>query len=730
MSGDQAVRPARSFFRDPTVLFGVIAIAVICSLAFWDWQAQRESQQQVVDTLRELRHIDELLSTVKDAETGQRGYLLTGAEGYLDPYWTAVSRLPGRIEALRRETGSQWEVRSDFNRLEAEIRAKMAELAETVNLEKQGQADAAIDRVRTNVGREEMDRIRDISAQLDALVRARLARESRDSETHLLRTQILSVGASLLLFALVAFTNVRYRRQKEEAEDANRAKSAFLASMSHELRTPLNAIIGYSEMLAEEAEESGGAHLMPDLDKIRTAGKHLLELINSVLDLSKIEAGKMELYVETFSVERLVKDVVDVITPLAGRNGNRMSVSIGPEIGVMRADQTKVRQSLFNLMSNACKFTSNGQVNLTVEPEPGGVIVFRVSDTGVGMTPVQVSRLFESFTQADASTSRRFGGTGLGLAISRRFARMMGGDIEVLSEAGKGSTFILRIPSGAARPGDMTAAASEPPPKGGVVLVIDDDTDIHEMLRRTLGRQGFSVVSARTGEDGIRMAREIRPNVITLDVKMPGIDGWTVLANLKNDLTTADIPVIMLTMVDNRNLGYALGAAEYLTKPIDRDRLSAVLTRYRDGADNAVLVVEDEPDAREMVRRMLESEGWRVREAGNGKQALEELALEMPSVIILDLMMPEMDGFEFIAEVHRHKEWQSIPVIVVTARELTAEDRNRLNGYVERVLQKGSYQKKDLVDVVGAMIANRVASSSDSRVASNGGSPLRRNQRG
>jgi CheY-like chemotaxis protein len=320
-----------------------------------------------------------------------------------------------------------------------------------------------------------------------------------------------------------------------------------------------------------------------------------------------------------------------------------------------------------------------------------------------------MAKLFESFAQGDSSMTRRFGGTGLGLAISRSFARMMGGDILVESEIGKGSSFTLRIPSVVSIEPPKPESARQPGSESSTVLVIDDDPDVQELLRRTLSRYGLRVEGARTGDEGLRLARLLLPQAITLDVMMPVMDGWTVLAHLKNDPATADIPVVMLTIVDNRNLGFAMGAAEYLTKPIDRDRLSAVLLRYsKDAKDRVALVVEDEADSREVLRRMLESEGWTVREAANGRDALPQLARETPSLILLDLMMPEMDGFELLDQLHANEKWKHLPVLVVTAKELTPEDRARLNGHVDRVLQKGSYQKKELIEQVARMVAARL----------------------
>jgi GAF domain-containing protein/CheY-like chemotaxis protein len=516
----------------------------------------------------------------------------------------------------------------------------------------------------------------------------------------------------------LAIQNARLFREIEDKsrqlEVADRHKSEFLANMSHELRTPLNAIIGYSEMLQEDAADAGAESLVDDLKKINAAGKHLLELINAVLDLSKIEAGKMELYLESFDVAGLVRDIAAVIQPLAAKNANRLDVRCPDAVGTMHADLTKVRQALFNLLSNACKFTEKGTVSLSVAREAvdgQDWLVFGVSDTGIGMTPEQLARLFEAFTQADAATTRRYGGTGLGLALSRRLCRMMGGDVTAESEAGRGSRFTIRLPALVREAPEAPARPAEPAervvPGVGTVLVIDDEAAVRDLMQRFLGKEGFRVVTAAGGEEGLRRARELAPDAITLDVMMPGLDGWAVLSALKADPATADIPVVMLTIVDDKNLGYALGAADYLTKPIDRERLAAVLDKYR--RDLPVLVVDDDVEVRGLLRRLLEPAGYAVVEADNGRAALERLREVSPSVVLLDLMMPEMDGFEFVAEFRRHEPWRAIPIVVITAKDLSREDRERLNGYVQKILQKGAYGRDELLAEVREMVATSVA---------------------
>jgi signal transduction histidine kinase/DNA-binding response OmpR family regulator/HAMP domain-containing protein len=527
--------------------------------------------------------------------------------------------------------------------------------------------------------------------------------------------------------AVIAMENVRLF---QEIEVASRHKSEFLANMSHELRTPLNAILSYSQLIEEEAADAGHTDYLPDLQKIRGAGQHLLGLINDILDLSKIEAGKMDLYLETFDVPSLVRDVATVVQPLAERNANTLVVDCPADLGAMHADLTKVRQALLNVLANASKFTEQGTITLTVRRGPGPYpagdltaageqpvpdmapasdwLTLAVADTGIGMTPEQVARLFQAFTQADASTTRRYGGTGLGLVISRHFCQSMGGDIGVASEPGRGSTFTIRLPAivgpttAAVAPAAPVAPDGEPTPPapaaGPLVLAIDDDPTVHDLLRRFLQPEGYQVVSATTGEEGLRLAETLAPAAVTLDVLMPHLDGWAVLAALKANPALAEIPVIMLTIVEERNLGYTLGAADYLTKPIARDRLLGVLAKHcPEARARAVLVVDDDAATREVVRRTLASDGWTVDEAPNGRVALDRVAAERPALILLDLMMPEMDGFAFLAALRERPEGRAIPVVVLTARELSAADRQRLNGYVSAIIQKGAYSRDELL---------------------------------
>lgn len=480
---------------------------------------------------------------------------------------------------------------------------------------------------------------------------------------------------------------------RDAAIQANSAKSQFLANMSHELRTPLNAIIGYSELLIDDVQDDGNEDYLPDLQKIQRAGQHLLGLINDILDLSKIEVGKIELFVEDIDLSDLLADVGNTIRPIAEKKGNTLEIRTECEIASIKSDMTKLRQNFFNLLSNAAKFSENGKIEVVVDTSRDGELLkIDVSDEGIGMTPEQLEKVFEPFTQADASTSRKFGGTGLGLTITREFCRMLGGDLTVVSEFGKGTTFTMTVlcdARGLVEHQDQDVDLKSVPEDARRVLIIDDDAVVRELLRRHLNTAGFRTLEASDGQTGVKIAAEEKPDIITLDVIMPNSDGWSVLSELKANPDTMDIPVVMLTIIENKKLGFSLGASEYLTKPIDRKRLVSSIQRLLGPeSDATVLVVEDDPDTRTLLTRILTEKGLKIMEAENGKVALQRLNEERPSLVLLDLMMPEMDGFEFAEIFRRNPDWSDIPIVVVTAKTLTTAEKQRLEGWVDALYSK------------------------------------------
>ncbi len=503
-------------------------------------------------------------------------------------------------------------------------------------------------------------------------------------------------------------------RARDSAEAASRAKSAFLANMSHELRTPMNAIIGYSEMLTEDAEEEGHQTMVPDLGKISAAGKHLLALINDILDLSKIEAGRMDLFLERFDLRQMLEEALTTVAPLMDKNQNRLVTRFGDDLGGVRADLTKLRQALFNLLSNAAKFTTNGTVTLAAAREAregADWVTIQVSDTGIGIPEDKLAQVFEEFSQADGSTTRDYGGTGLGLSISQRFCRMMGGDIGVSSQLGEGSTFSIELPASVdaleaaktvTRPEERSPDAI--PEDANPILVIDDDPDSRDLLRRAFETDGFAVATAAGGQEGLKLARELRPVFVTLDIMMPGMDGWAVLRELKADPVLSEIPVAMVSIVGEKDIGYSLGAVEHLIKPVDRDKLRQLVGQYaRPSGGGHALVIDDDESIRGLFRRALESASWTVVEAENGAAALERVAEKRPDLILLDLMMPVMDGFEFLVEFRKREDAAATPVIVVTAKDLSEEERRCLDGGVERVVQKGALTREELLAQVRSL---------------------------
>lgn len=506
--------------------------------------------------------------------------------------------------------------------------------------------------------------------------------------------------------------------EKLEAEAANYEKSQFLANMSHELRTPLNAIIGYSEMLYEEAEEKKDFAQTKDLSRIRTAGRHLLSLINDVLDLSRIELGKTELYLEDADLSELIGEVVDTIQPLIVTNNNNLVVNCDAGLGSIHVDTSKFRQTLINIVGNAAKFTRDGIITLTVNREtaPGsgvetGWIVVRVKDTGIGISKEQQKKLFTAFTQADESTTRVFGGTGLGLAISRNICRLMGGDITVNSQIEKGSEFCVRIPSrvtnaekninneaAKGRPqGDEKKRTKNNPVeinerrnRASKILVIDDDVSVVDLLKRTLGQDGFQVEGITHGDDGLNKARKIMPDLILLDILIPDVSGWSILAQLKKDPAVAHIPVIMHSALDDRNTAFALGASDYLFKPASHAALSEIVLKNLRGKNIVnILVIEDDEGERHLMRMAFEREGWDVAEENDVELGLVRVEKNNPSAIILGLNIRKMDGVRFLTQLGNKEGCRNIPVLALISNSLPDDEKKELLKKVDLLVEKG-----------------------------------------
>ncbi|QZZ19188.1 response regulator [Leptothermofonsia sichuanensis E412] len=508
--------------------------------------------------------------------------------------------------------------------------------------------------------------------------------------------------------------------EKADAERANRAKSIFLANMSHELRTPLNAIIGYSEILLEDIQELDPG-LIPDLDKIHSSSKHLLALINDILDISKIEAGKMDLYLENFDIAPLIEEIVKTTRPWVEKNGNTLRVDYPKDLGYMHTDLGKVRQILLNLLSNASKFTEKGVISLTVEKRwVGGEtdVIFTISDTGIGIHPDLQATIFEVFNQGDNSSTRKYSGTGLGLALSQRFCHMLGGTISVESTPGEGAVFTVSLPVDVIDHQVSTVFASTTPashasevppqpevftssPDSGLILVIDDDRTVRDLMVKTLNQEGFRVVTTWSGEEGRRLARELRPCLILLDLMLPEDNSWAILSALKADPGLAEIPVIMMAIARDQRAGFTLGISDYLMKPADFKRITLLLHHCRNQiAAGTILLVQEDTTTRQVIQRLLEKEGWTLAIADNTHLALELVHQVQPDLVLLDLMPPDMKGLEFIAHLRQHPHFHALPIVVATAQEPASDHYLWLNRYVETLLQQEEYScEKLLIEV-------------------------------
>jgi len=546
-------------------------------------------------------------------------------------------------------------------------------------------------------------------------------RELEKQETE--RGEEASVELMLLAFtrmsdevnALINARTSEMEKARDEAIDAKGETSRFFANMSHELRTPLNAILGYGEMLAEDCEDLGYDDLLPDLKKITSAGTHLLSLINNILDISKIESGKMELYITSFEIEDVVDVIKDISAPLVSKNNNAFQTNIQDGIGAMRQDETKLRQCLSNLLSNAAKFTEAGTVTLEVDvslEKEIEMVSFKVIDTGEGMSEEGVGKVFEVYTQAERSTSAKHGGTGLGLPLSREMAQMMGGDITLTSELGVGSVFTLKLPRDCPQDehevSDSVLEGIDDDEK--LVVLIDDDVTMHDLIKRTLNKIGLTLVGATDSEKGMQMVRETKPKLLLLDVLMPGRDGWSILRECKSDPELKDMPVIMVSQLNQDTLANSLGADDYITKPIDRELFLKTIKNILGDGDtdnNKILIIDDDENTRDLLSRMLKEGGWVPKTAKDGKEGLDQLG-EDPALIVLDLEMPRMDGFEFLNQyIETVNEEDRCPILVYSGKDLTDVQKELLENNVEGLVRKDEVSMDELSTIVKEVYSTR-----------------------
>ena len=502
---------------------------------------------------------------------------------------------------------------------------------------------------------------------------------------------------------------------KEKAESAAQAKSEFLANMSHELRTPLNAILGFCEILIEDATELKQDGVVSDLEKIHTSGIDLLALINDILDLSKIEVKKIDINISSFEMKNLVNSVKTTLEPYAKINRNNIQINLPKKSIVVSSDELKIRQILFNLLTNACKNSEESDINLTITRETvkkDQYIVFKVQDFGVGIPKNKMKEIFEPFNQGNIIDNSKLKGTGLGLTISKTYSELLGGYIHVKSKEGLGSTFTSYILQDYYRKKGKSEEYKiveipqiSPFPQKGKILIIDDDINFLDLIDRRLSKEGYLVFTANNGKSGLIKANKLVPDIIILDIVMPDMDGWTVYKKLKRTPLLAQIPVIIVTIGDYEKMAKDFGVVDFLAKPIKWKTLNIILSKYKIiGKSKHILVIDDDSATRIILRKMLVKDGWRVDEAENGKVALDRIKKEKPELILLDLLMPVMDGFKFLKVIKGKDSLTDIPIIVITSKDLTADDYSYLTANVDRVIQKGDYTRKEIINRIDVAV--------------------------
>ena len=505
---------------------------------------------------------------------------------------------------------------------------------------------------------------------------------------------------------------------RDEASEANAAKSKFLANMSHELRTPLNGILGYADLLLEEAEDDGNERMAADLNKISHSGKHLLSLINDILDLSKIEAGRMELYLTDFRMSDLMEQTKTISQTLADKNGNDLVFEYADhddDDKHIRGDETRLRQCVVNLISNAVKFTENGTITIhskAFEKDDNKWLAISVNDTGIGMTEEQLGKILQEYAQADTSTAANYGGTGLGLTITTSLIQMMGGHLDVESEYGVGTTFTINVPRYIQEVQNEDAYSDVVGDSGPLVLIIDDDINTQDMIRRMLKTQSFKMAGALKGNSGLELAKSLKPDVILLDIYLPDQDGWKVLEQLKSDPELAETPVFIISVTEAEKEADLSGVQKFLHKPIDRETFLDAIREVGIALEETtrVLIVDDDANARDIIGRVLQAQGTEYEEAKNGAEALN-LVNNGFSLIVLDLDMPVMNGFEFMRSIDGLDNLKDIPIIVFSGMELDAEQSETVNQYTAGIISKTDLDHEDrLTELLGNLLAVKPAS--------------------
>jgi signal transduction histidine kinase/CheY-like chemotaxis protein len=540
------------------------------------------------------------------------------------------------------------------------------------------------------------------------------------NDEHLLNTLAANIGTTLHKARL--FDEAKQARAS--AEQANKAKSTFLANMSHELRTPLNAIIGFTRIVQRKADGLLPEKQIENLDKVLTSSEHLLNLINTVLDIAKIEAGRMDVLSASFRINALIDLCINTAQPLL-KPGVILEKQLDESLTTVYSDQDKIKQVILNLLSNAAKFTHEGKIILSTSKD-GEDLCISVADTGIGISQEAISRIFKEFQQADSSTTRQYGGTGLGLSISRNLAHLLGGELTVKSELGKGSTFTLRIPiqyrstlvqsmdaSNQSTADQKTSPASKvnqlpgPVTEKKLILVIDSDPDAVYLLQENLNQQDFNIIGARNGQEGLLIAYKEHPQAILLDILMPDIDGWQILHDLKENPATTDIPVILLTIVDKKALGFQLGASAYLLKPLDPVVVREALYRVfgtKISRKKHILLMDDDPNIADLLRQYLPQSEFELDSALDGVAGLQAVERNRPDIILLDIMMPKLDGFGVIESLRSNPKTRDLPIIVISAKDLSRTETTRLKKTVVLVMKKQGFQGDKLVDEINNVL--------------------------